>query len=93
MYVDWIRRYILFHQKKHPATMGATEIVAFLSWLAVDRRVSASMQNQALSAVLFLARDEPWGVGREKSVRSVVTWRGRDWLRAVQQTRADICPA
>lgn len=53
-YVDWIRRYILFHQKKHPSTMGAAEIVAFLSWLAVDRQVSASTQNQALSAVLFL---------------------------------------
>lgn len=53
-YVDWIRRYILFHQKKHPSTMGATEIVTFLSWLAVDKRVSASTQNQALSAVLFL---------------------------------------
>jgi site-specific recombinase XerD len=53
-YVDWIRRYIVFHQKKHPSTMGATEIVAFLSWLAVDRRVSASTHNQALSAVLFL---------------------------------------
>lgn len=53
-YVDWIRRYILFHQKKHPSTMGATEIVAFLSWLAVDKRVSASTQNQALNTVLFL---------------------------------------
>ena len=55
-YVDWIRRYIVFHQKKHPSAMGATEIVAFLSWLAVDRRVSASTQNQALSALLFLYR-------------------------------------
>ena len=53
-YVDWIRRYILFHKKKHPSTMGAPEIVAFLSWLAVDKQVSASTQNQALSAVLFL---------------------------------------
>jgi integrase len=53
-YVDWIRRYIVFHQKKHPSAMGATEIVAFLSWLAVDRRVSASTQNQALSALVFL---------------------------------------
>ena len=53
-YVDWIRRYILFHQKKHPSTMGATELVGFLSWLAVDKQVSASTQNQALSAVLFL---------------------------------------
>ncbi len=56
-YVAWIRRYILFHRKKHPATMGATELVAFLSWLAVDRKVSASMQNQALSAVLFLYKE------------------------------------
>jgi integron integrase len=56
-YVDWIRRYILFHQKKHPSTMGATELVAFLSWLAVDKQVSASTQNQALSAVLFLYRE------------------------------------
>lgn len=53
-YVDWIRRYVVFHQKKHPSTMGATEVVAFLSWLAVERQVSASTQNQALSAVLFL---------------------------------------
>ena len=53
-YVDWIRRYILFHRKKHPSTMGAPELVAFLSWLAVDKQVSASTQNQALSAVLFL---------------------------------------
>lgn len=36
-YVDWIRRYILFHRKKHPSTMGATDLVAFLSWLAVDQ--------------------------------------------------------
>ena len=53
-YVAWIRRYIVFHHKKHPSAMGATEIVAFLSWLAVDRRVSASTQNQALSALVFL---------------------------------------
>jgi integrase len=53
-YVDWIRRYIVFHQKKHPSAMVATEIVAFLSWLAVDRRVSASTQNRALSALVFL---------------------------------------
>src|SRR5207245_7069290 len=47
-------RYILFHHKRHPATMGAPEISQFLSWLAVQRRVSASTQNQALSALLFL---------------------------------------
>ena len=53
-YVNWIRRYILFHKKRHPSTMGAAEISAFLAWLAVQRRVSASTQNQALSALLFL---------------------------------------
>jgi integron integrase len=56
-YVHWIRRFIVFHNKKHPSTMSASEIGAFLSWLAVQRRVSASTQNQALSAVLFLYRD------------------------------------
>jgi len=55
-YVDWIRRYIVFHRKRHPSDMGASEIAAFLTWLATDRRVSASTQNQALSALLFLYR-------------------------------------
>src|SRR5713226_5849910 len=53
-YVHWIRRYIVFHKKVHPSTLGAGEISAFLTWLAVEQRVSASTQNQALSAVLFL---------------------------------------
>jgi integrase-like protein len=45
-YVEWIRRYILFHRERHPCEMGASEIAAFLTWLATDRRVSASTQNQ-----------------------------------------------
>ena len=53
-YVQWIRRFILFHQKRHPSTMGGPEITAFLSWLATSQHVSASTQNQALSALLFL---------------------------------------
>jgi integron integrase len=53
-YATWIRRYIIFHRKTHPARMGASEVSQFLTWLAVDRRVSASTQNQALSALLFL---------------------------------------
>src|SRR3954469_502852 len=53
-YVDWIRRFILFHRKRHPEQMGEPEIAAFLSHLAVDRNVAASTQNQALSALLFL---------------------------------------
>ena len=56
-YADWIRRYIFFHDKKHPSAMGAGEIAAFLSWLAVERRVSASTQSQALSALVFLYRE------------------------------------
>ena len=55
-YVQWIRRFILFQGKRHPAGMGSEEIVAFLTHLAVQRKVSASTQNQALSALLFLYR-------------------------------------
>ncbi|HXH27712.1 MAG TPA: integron integrase [Candidatus Polarisedimenticolia bacterium] len=53
-YVAWIRRFILFHDKRHPREMGEPEIARFLSSLATDRRVSPSTQNQALSALLFL---------------------------------------
>jgi integron integrase len=53
-YVDWAKRFILFHQKRHPAEMGRAEIEAFLTHLAVERHVAASTQNQALSALLFL---------------------------------------
>jgi integron integrase len=56
-YVDWVRRFILFHDKRHPAEMGAPEIQAFLAHLAVEGNVSASTQNQALSALLFLYRE------------------------------------
>jgi integron integrase len=53
-YIDWIRRFILFHKKRHPEQMGEEEIAAFLSHLAVDRHVAASTQNQAFNALLFL---------------------------------------
>lgn len=53
-YVDWIRRFIIFHKKRHPAEMGKVEVEAFLTHLAVDRNVSASTQSQAKSALLFL---------------------------------------
>jgi len=55
-YVDWIRRYILFHNKRHPSEMGETEVQAFIIYLATERNLSASSQNQALSAILFLYR-------------------------------------
>ena len=53
-YVNWARRYILFHDKRHPREMGAPEIAAFLTHLAVNEDVAASTQNQALCALLFL---------------------------------------
>lgn len=55
-YIEWIRRYILFHEKRHPKDMGAEEIQAFITHLATQRIVSASTQNQALSAIMFLYR-------------------------------------
>ena len=56
-YVNWIKRYILFHDKRHPTEMGAPEVEAFLTHLAVKENVAASTQNQALSALLFLYRE------------------------------------
>src|SRR2546430_6316421 len=56
-YVGWIRRFILFHGKRHPKEMGEPEINVFLSSLATKAGVSASTQNQALSALLFLYRN------------------------------------
>src|SRR5437764_585966 len=53
-YIQWSKRYILFHHKRHPLEMGAAEINAFLTHLAVEGHVSASTQNQAFSALLFL---------------------------------------
>ena len=64
-YVDWARRFILFHGKRHPQEMGAVEVEAFLTHLAVQRQVSASTQNQAKAAILYLYKqvlgvDLPW---------------------------------
>ena len=53
-YIHWIKRYIYFHGKKHPAEMGAVEVTAFLTHLARERSVASATQNQALSALLFL---------------------------------------
>jgi integron integrase len=64
-YLSWIRRYVNFHNRKHPREMGSREVEAFLTHLAVDAHVSASTQNQALQALLFLYRqvleiELPW---------------------------------
>ncbi len=56
-YVDWIRRFVLHHNKRHPRDMGAAEVEAFLTHLAVAKHVSASTENQAKSGVLFLHKE------------------------------------
>ena len=56
-YVHWIKRFILFHGKRHPREMGAVEATAFLNHLARDRHVASATQNQGLHAILFLYRE------------------------------------
>jgi integron integrase len=89
-YVHWIKRYIFFHGKRHPAEMGAAEVTAFLTSLAVDGRVAASTQNQALCALLFLYRDIlevdlPWldGIVRAKRPVRLPIVLTREEVRAV----------
>ena len=89
-YIAWIRRYIVFHGKRHPAEMGAAEVAQFLSSLAVDGKVAASTQNQALSALLFLYRhvlhqDLPWleDVVRARRPKHLPVVLTRDEVRAV----------
>lgn len=53
-YTNWILRFILYHNKRHPREMGKAEISAFLSYLAKEKRVAGSTQNQALQAILYL---------------------------------------
>ena len=89
-YVQWIRRFILFHGKKHPRDMGAPEVEAFLTHLAVEGNVAAATQNQALSALLFLYRDVlgvelPWldNVTRAKRPQRLPVVLTRDEVHAV----------
>ena len=79
-YVQWVRRYILFHGKRHPQDMGAVEVTAFLNHLANARHVAAATQNQALAGLLFLYRevlevDLPWldGLIRAKTAKRLPT--------------------
>src|SRR5436189_4212918 len=89
-YVHWIKRYIFFHGKRHPAEMGAAEVTAFLTALAVRERVAASTQNQALNALLFLYREIlgvelPWldNVVRAKRPQHLPTVLTREEVRTV----------
>jgi site-specific recombinase XerD len=89
-YVLWTRRYVVFHGRRHPHEMGAPEIGRFLAHLATERRVSASTQNQALAALLFLYRtvlgvEIPWveGVVRAKSPLRLPVVLTRQEVRAL----------
>ena len=72
-YLDWIRRFILFHGKRHPETLGAPDVEAFLTHLAVERKVAAATQNLAKTSILFLYRD--------------VLERDLPWLQNVERAR------
>jgi integrase len=89
-YAHWVRRYILFHNKRHPAEMGEAEVNQFLTDLAVRQRVAASTQNQALAALLFLYEkvlhqplDRLAGVVRAKRPQRLPVVLTRDEVRAV----------
>jgi integrase len=91
-YVAWIRRFIFFHDKRHPAEVGAAEVTKFLTSLAVDGQVAASTQNQALSALLFLYKDVlevdlPWldGIVRARRPERLPVVLSRDEVRALFQ--------
>jgi integron integrase len=95
-YLDWIKRYILFHDKRHPKDMGASEVTAFLTHLAVVGQVSSSTQNQALSAILFLYREVlgielPWlnDVVRAKLPQRLPMVLTRSEVRAILDRLSD----
>jgi integron integrase len=89
-YTDWVKRFILHHGKRHPAEMGAAEVEQFLTYLAVQGKVSASTQNQAKSALLFLYKEVlavelPWldNVAQAKTSRRLPVVLNRDEVQAV----------
>jgi integrase len=91
-YVQWIKRYIFFHNKRHPREMGVAEIESFLTHLAVVDKVAASTQNQALSALLFLYRvvlgqelEQPIDVLRAKPSRYLPTVLTPEEVRVIIQ--------
>ena len=79
-YEQWLRRFLRFHRMRHPREMGSAEVNAFLSHLAVDLKVSASTQNQALAALLFLYREL---LERDLALEGVVRARTRRRLPVV----------
>ena len=79
-YLGWIRRFVLFHHRRHPPQMGAAEVRAFLSYRAVERKVAASTQTQALAALLFLYKvlhlslEDLGEIERARGARPGPTW-------------------
>jgi len=89
-YVSWVKRFILFHNERHPQGMGPAEVRAFLTHLAVNRKVSASTQNQALNAIVFMYREvvrrDPGEFGefdRAKRTKRLPTVLTRDEVKRV----------
>jgi integron integrase len=99
-YLHWIKRFILFHGKRHPRDMGAPEVEAFLTALAVESKVAAATQNLALAAVLFLYReilgvDLPWldGVTRAKKPERLPVVLGMSEVQCLLQNLGDDRPS
>ena len=89
-YLGWIRRFIVFHGKRHPALLGEAEVTSFLSTLATEKKVASSTQNQALSALLFLygemlKKDLAWleGLVRARGPRRLPVVLSRDEVLAI----------
>lgn len=89
-YLQWVRRYIAFHKRRHPRELGGAEVEQFLTYLAVGRKVSASTQNQALQAILFLYRqvldtELPWleNVTRAQRAQHLPVVLSREEVRRV----------
>ena len=86
-YLDWIKRYILFHNKQHPASLSERHVEAFLTHLAVNRNVSSSTQNQALCAIVFLYRDV---LKMTLGVFEQITWAKKPQKLPVVFTREEV---
>ena len=89
-YIGWVKHFIYFHNKQHPREMGAQEVSAFLTYLAVNRNVAPSTQNQAFNALMFLYRavlDQPIedlnGVARAKTRQKIPVVLTREEVPAV----------
>jgi integron integrase len=85
-YADWVKRYIFFHNKKHPKDMGNKEIKAYLNWLANNRNVAASTQNQALCSLLFLYR---YVLNKEVTWVNEIAWAKKPKKLPVVFTRGE----